>query len=220
MSTLLSITDTSQTPPEKKQKKGRLSITSKKPLVVKDDKPLTGGVSDFLIVKEGEGRLYYRLGLTYSPKELWQSQLSRGFRITRKYEGADNPGEVFIKSGTTTVVAKAGCTVRITLKISAATTRYHVALVDYLPAGFEPINPAVKKKKSRQVSWNWFDHQQYRESRVEAFSAVFWPSEHTFTYLATAVSPGLFIAPPATAEEMYNPDIFGNSSAQAIEVVN
>eukprot|EP00456_Euglypha_rotunda_P092007 TRINITY_DN9682_c0_g3_i1.p1 TRINITY_DN9682_c0_g3~~TRINITY_DN9682_c0_g3_i1.p1 ORF type:complete len:267 (-),score=47.46 TRINITY_DN9682_c0_g3_i1:1-801(-) len=65
MKSLLTIKDTptsektTSKPPEKKQK-------TKKKEASKDDE---GEITDFLLTKEGDGRLYYRLGLKYSPKD-------------------------------------------------------------------------------------------------------------------------------------------------------
>ena len=42
------------------------------------------------------------------------------------------------------VAAKAGAKVEVTLTMVAPERRYHVALVDQLPAGLEPLNPALQ----------------------------------------------------------------------------
>jgi len=104
--------------------------------------------------------------------------------------------------------------------------RYYVALVDRLPAGLEPINFALKnavtvnerESASAPKEMNrWADHQNIRDNQVEAFANELWPGTYNFTYFASAVTTGTFTAAPATAEEMYSPEIQGRTSA--VEVV-
>ena len=44
------------------------------------------------------------------------------------------------------------------------------------------------------------------------------PGEHEYTYFARATTPGLFIVPPAKAEEMYEPETFGRGSSDRVRV--
>ena len=83
--------------------------------------------------KQGAGRLYYRIGLNYAPADLQLKALSLGLRVTRSYEGLDNPADVRRKSDGSWHV-KAGCRIRVHLTMQAPTRRYHVALVDPLGA--------------------------------------------------------------------------------------
>jgi uncharacterized protein YfaS (alpha-2-macroglobulin family) len=47
---------------------------------------------------------------------------------------------------------------------------------------------------------------------------VLWRGTYTVTYLARATTPGVFIRPPAHAEEMYNPAVFGRSDGGVFTV--
>ena len=53
-----------------------------------------GGTQDLVLSKDGTGRLYYRLGLTYAPTDLNLKPLDMGFVVTRTYEAVDDPGDV------------------------------------------------------------------------------------------------------------------------------
>jgi len=161
--------------------------------------------------------------LKYSPKETWQSASDRGFILKRTYEYVGNPGEVKTIGTTQKIVqVRAGAHVRVTVKFSSAQTRHHVAVVDYLPAGLQAENPNLTKtkKKDPTIWWKWYDHQQFRETRVEMFAQTLWPGEHELTYTAVATSPGSFVCPPATAEEMYNPEVYGSSDSIKLDVIN
>ena len=46
------------------------------------------------IQKDGAGRLYYRIGMTYAPASLKLDAADYGFVVTRSYEGVDDPKDV------------------------------------------------------------------------------------------------------------------------------
>ena len=103
---------------------------------------MRGGSQDLVLQKDGKGRLYYRIGMTYAPTSLWLAPADHGFAVERVYEPVDNPEDVVrAKDGTWRI--KAGARVRVRLTMAAEARRYHVALVDPLPAGLEPMNPAL-----------------------------------------------------------------------------
>ena len=184
--------------------------------------------TDLTIAKEGKGRLYYRIGMNYAPSSLWLPPADHGFAVERTYEAVDDPADVTrMKNGTWKI--KAGAEVRVRLTMVAEARRYHVALVDKLPAGLEPSNPALavtgtisqdpKSNKGKAYWWwyrTWYEHQNMRDERVEAFTSLLWAGAHEYTYVARATTPGSFIVPPAKAEEMYSPETFGRSSSAKV----
>lgn len=96
--------------------------------------------SDLVINKVGAGRLYYRIGLDYAPKNLVLKPADFGFTVERTYEAVDDVDDV--KQDDKGVWHfKSGATVRTKLKFSNPGARYHVAMMDPLPAGAEPLNP-------------------------------------------------------------------------------
>ena len=64
----------------------------------------------------------------------------------------------------------------------------------------------------------WFDHQNLRTERSEAFTTLLWGGIYKYSYVARATTPGLFIAPPAKAEEMYHPETFGRSKNDRVRI--
>ncbi len=112
------------------------------------DPELGGGEErDIIIAKEGDGRLYYRLGLSYAPTDLKLDPLDMGFIVQRIYEAVDDPADVTLDEEGVWHI-KAGARVRVKLTMVANNRRYHVALVDPLPAGLEIINPALAVSES------------------------------------------------------------------------
>src|SRR5262249_55385021 len=102
-----------------------------------------GGAEQKLVLqKDGAGRKYYRIGMDYGPTDLKRPPREKGFTVTREYEAVDDKGDVRHDADGTWHV-KAGARVRVRLTLVAPARRYHVALVDPLPAGLEPLNPAL-----------------------------------------------------------------------------
>ncbi|MCA9778268.1 MAG: hypothetical protein KC800_16190, partial [Candidatus Eremiobacteraeota bacterium] len=166
---------------------------------------------------KGQGRLYYRVGMKYAPKSLRLPAESRGFMVERSFKGADNPTDVKqLENGDWQI--KAGAKVEVTLTLVCPETRYHVALVDSLAAGLEPLNPALKGTPSTESEWNWYDHENLRDERVEVFSQRLPAGVRTYTYTALATTPGEYVLPPLKAEEMYSPEVFGRTASEKLIV--
>ncbi len=203
-----------------------------------------GGDQELLLAKDGPGRCYYRFGLRYAPADLVLDPLDRGFEVSRTYEAVDDPADVRRDDDGTWHV-HAGARVRIRVRMTARSRRYHVALVDPLPAGFEALDPSLATTAADAGTggskvgvvgapglggpgrgaghwwWRvrpWHDHQNLRDDRVEAFSRLLWEGEYEYTYLARATTPGSFTAPPPRAEEMYTPETFGRGATDRVVI--
>ena len=107
-----------------------------------------------------------------------------------------------------------------------------MALVDRLPAGLEIINPDLAVSESVPDDPNaaagaggywrwwgpWYDHQNLRDAGAEAFTPLLWDGVYNYSYVARATTPGEFVTPPAKAEEMYAPEVFGRSASDRVIV--
>jgi uncharacterized protein YfaS (alpha-2-macroglobulin family) len=189
------------------------------------------GAQNLILSKDGPGRLYYRIGMNYSPTSLQIKPADYGFTVTRVYEAIDDPNDVRRQEDGTWRI-KAGAQVRVRLTMIAAARRYHVALVDPLPAGFETLNPELaitgripqdqndQTQNNRRWFWwrQWFEHQNMRDERVEAFTSFLWDGVYNYSYVARATTPGVFVVPPSKAEEMYHPETFGRGATDRVIV--
>jgi uncharacterized protein YfaS (alpha-2-macroglobulin family) len=186
------------------------------------------GTQDVVIQKDGDGRLYYRLGMTYAPTDLTLEPLDMGFVVQRTYEAVDDPADVTRDSDGVWRI-KEGARVRIKLTMVAVNRRYHVALVDRLPAGLEIINPDLAVSESvppaadpaTYSGWwwgTWYDHQNLRDAGAEAFATYLYDGVYNYTYVARATTPGTYVVPPARAEEMYSPEVFGRTGSERVIV--
>jgi alpha-2-macroglobulin len=206
--------------------RGRSTTTSLTTVPMAD--VIAAGNTNLVVDKDGTGRLYYRLGLRYAPDDLDLDPRDEGFVVERTYEAVDDPSDVRRNADGSWRIA-AGATVRVRLSMVADAVRTQVALIDPLPAGLEPVNPALatslsvvpdesSSERSEYWWWQWFDHQNLRDDRAEAFSSYLPAGTYEYTYIARATTPGEFVVPPTRAEEIFAPEVFGRSSSDAVIV--
>uniref|UniRef100_A0A7S1KRW4 Alpha-2-macroglobulin domain-containing protein n=1 Tax=Percolomonas cosmopolitus TaxID=63605 RepID=A0A7S1KRW4_9EUKA len=207
------------------------SATIKVPMsymIPENETPQEPESKNLILHKEGQGRMYYRLGMTYAPRDLNMPALSCGFTISRTFEGVTSKNHVQ-KGKNGEWIFAAGELVRVRITLSNQSRRYHVAMVDKLPAALEVLNPDLKGSGSDSEvsggagrswwSWrNWFEHQNLRTERVEAFTSLLWEGAHEFSYVCRATALGEFVAPPCHVEEMYAPELFGRSAVDKVTV--
>jgi alpha-2-macroglobulin len=154
-------------------------------------------------------------GAPVTPEPAAQS----GFKIERQDFTLDgDPIDVtHIKQNTRFVVV---------LKITEAQPQFgRVILADYLPAGFEIDNPHMISSGDTDTL-PWFTDAAdpvSSEFRDDRFSAAFErksddPAEFSVAYVVRAVTPGAYVRPQASVEDMYRPDRFGRTDSQNVEV--
>jgi uncharacterized protein YfaS (alpha-2-macroglobulin family) len=191
----------------------------------------TAAPQNLVLSKDGPGRLYYRIGMQYAPASLKLAAVDYGFAVERVYEAIDKADDVRRDADGTWHI-KAGATVRVRLTMVAPTRRYHVALVDPIPAGLEAMNPelavtgSVPQDPKSQASagrwwwWYrpWYEHQNLRDERAEAFASLLWEGVYNYSYVCRATTPGTFVVPPPKAEEMYHPETFGRGATDRVVV--
>ncbi|MBR5195615.1 MAG: hypothetical protein IKW48_05675 [Akkermansia sp.] len=140
-----------------------------------------------------------------------------GLQVTRLYEtkGADGvwrPATSF----------KVGDVVRVTLTCAkVAEELKYLVLEDYMPACMEAINPNVPGQAAglESLEWSyWFDHREYLADRVRGFCTR-WEGRDLLNmrYYARVKRAGTSTAPPAQAQLMYEPQVYGLSpNAQVV----
>jgi alpha-2-macroglobulin len=142
-----------------------------------------------------------------------------GFKIERRY---------FTLGGEPADATKARQNQRfvVVLRITEPSPAFgRVIVSDYLPAGFEIDNPhLVSSGDASSLPWveNAVDpvSSEFRDDRFTAAfdrraddRAVF-----AVAYMVRAVSPGRYVLPQASVEDMYRPDRFGHTGTGTVEV--
>jgi uncharacterized protein YfaS (alpha-2-macroglobulin family) len=123
-----------------------------------------------------------------------------------------------------------GQTVKVRLVVHAPARQAHVAIVDRLPAGFEPVLTRFRRSyagdEGGQPQSFWWSQSQtawqnveLRDDRVHLFADLLAAGASPYEYLVRATSAGAFQAPPVTAEAMYQPAVGGRSAAAMVTVV-
>jgi uncharacterized protein YfaS (alpha-2-macroglobulin family) len=144
---------------------------------------------------------------------------SQGFRIERSY---------FTLDGKPADPAKARQNDRfaVVLKITDEKPQFsRIMVADYLPAGFEIDNPhLVSSGDAGKLPWiadgAAETHAEFRDDR---FAAAFErkagdPAVFTAAYVVRAVTPGTYVLPQASVEDMYRPDRFARTGTGKIVV--
>lgn len=196
-----------------------------------------GHNKNLIVQKDGSGRLYYRIALNYAPTSLQLKATNYGFKIERTYLAIDDPSHVAQQEDGTWKF-KLGEKIKVVLTMTTAQRRYHIALVDYLPAGCEALNTQLKgtltgdtessvTRSNRNAGvcgcrpysiLGWTEHENLRDERAEAFRSLLWPGVYEWSYVMRATSAGTFIIPPAKAEEMYSPENFGRCASEKVTI--
>jgi uncharacterized protein YfaS (alpha-2-macroglobulin family) len=168
--------------------------------------------------------------------------VSRGFTIERTYYTLD--GKKIDLASATGGQAELRQNERlvVVLKVEAPETGGRILLVDRLPAGLEIENPRlVDSGDIKTLDWLKTtlkpQHTDFRDDRFVAAFDFFGSGDHrrgrrgdgdeenrepanaaTVAYLVRAVTPGSFVHPAATVEDMYRPDRFARTASGRLQV--
>ncbi|MEZ4314294.1 MAG: MG2 domain-containing protein [Polyangiaceae bacterium] len=190
---------------------------------------------------DGEGRLFYQARLRYSKKELPTKPLERGFYVEKtlrpvKPEELKDAVSAALKSGATSFTA--GDLVIGEITVVTTSPRNYVVVDDPLPAGFEAIDtrlattaPSLAGAEEGDDSpddeddiamgrayFSSYYIREVRDDRVLFFIDDMSAGMYRYRYLARATTHGTFVLPPARAEEMYAPEVFGRTAGATITV--
>ncbi|MEZ4454551.1 MAG: MG2 domain-containing protein [Nannocystaceae bacterium] len=180
----------------------------------------TVGPPDLLPVilqRQGAGRLYYRLGAEWAPAGLDLPARSQGLTISRSLRTRE--GAVAV--GTS---IPPGDAVAVDIHVRAETRTPFVAIEVPIPSGLEPIQRELGRGQRAMVlpgsrGW-WVSFEELRRDRVVLFADDLSPGDHDHTAFLRATTPGEYRVPPAVAEAMYAPEIYGRSTSYAVKIAS
>jgi len=171
------------------------------------------------IHKDGEGRMYYEVRMSYSPVGKLEPR-DEGIAVFKSFETLE--GKKIEDS------FSAGDLLVVTLKVVIPQARYFVVVDDPLPAGFVPVNLSFEteseelarqiEERKEQSWWQGFRHMEMYKEKVLLFADYLPPGIHTHTYLVRVTTPGVYSLPSTKVEEMYTPEVFGRSEEKEIVV--
>ena len=82
----------------------------------------------------------------------------------------------------------------------------------------DPDDPGRPLPRCHGGGAPWFDHQNLRDDRAEAFARYLPAGVFDYSYVAQATTPGEFVVPPTRAEEIYRPETFGRAATDRVVV--
>ena len=179
------------------------------------------------IEKTGPGLLYYGIRMNYYPT---RDTLVRdeGIAVIKTISTID--GKPVGQNSSGDYVLSAGSMYKVTLRIVVPQQRNFVVVDDPLPAGAEAVNLTFDTESGflgrdlntgnwETMYWNGgFNHVEQQDDRVLLFASTLQAGVHDYSYLVRAATYGTFRMPATHAEEMYEPDVFGQTAQKAVVV--
>jgi uncharacterized protein YfaS (alpha-2-macroglobulin family) len=198
-----------------------------------------GKSSSLRLAKAGPGRLYYAARLFYSPKDLKKEPVNSGIEIRREYSVSRGGEWVLLQDP---MRIQIGELVKVDLFVSLPAPRDFVVVDDPVPGGLEPVNRDLATASTVDADraefegaagsfwftrddWFWFGysfwsfyHQELRHDSARFYSEWLPAGNYHLSYAAQAIAPGEYQVLPVHAEEMYDPDVFGQGVPETLLV--
>lgn len=198
-----------------------------------------GRTEALTITPDGKGRFYYTSRLSYSPKNLKSTATNGGMEIVRQYSVKRN-GQWMLLGEPLSLTQ--GELVKVDLYLSLATPRSFVVVSDPIPGGLEPVQRDLATSSvvdgnegafegPQNAAWfdgrEWIDyavnqwsfyHKELRHNAARFYSEYLPAGHYHLSYVSQAIAMGEFVTLPAHAEEMYDPDVFGDSAPSTLTV--
>jgi len=189
------------------------------------------------IRRDGDGALYYTTHLRlYRPVDTLDP-VDRGIVLGRRYFAVDR--RTFEAVGEPIDAARIGDVVQVRLTLVADRALDYLVLEDPIPAGFEIVDTSLKTTSAaargpqleeageddpgnlpwwQRGWWSYWAESQLKDDRAVLFASELPRGTYEYTYLIRAGLAGNFHVAPAHAEEMYFPEVFGNSAGGVFTV--
>lgn len=190
--------------------------------------------------RDGQGPVYYAARLFYAPTVEQTQPINAGLEVQREYSVERGRGWVLLANP---MQLRLGELVKVDLFVSLPAARNFVVVDDPVPGGLEPVNRALATASKEDADkatvphaqgsywfqyrdWHaygatrWsFYHKELRHAAVRFYSEYLPAGRYHLAYVAQAIAPGEFAAPPLRAEEMYNPETYGQSPPATLRIL-
>jgi hypothetical protein len=174
--------------------------------------PRIAGKSTLSFESTSGSLVYYEAYLRTAPKDPAELPFSHGLQVDKTYR-------LMSGSGGAASHFHVGDYVRVDIYVTSPAPRDQVVLDDPLPAGFEPVTGMFATEVGAPtLPESRFDHREFRDDRVLTFIDRMPADTLHFAYRARVTTAGAFHTPPARAECMYVPDLFGRTEASVVDV--
>lgn len=203
------------------------------------------GGGELSFAKDGQGLLYYGARLRYAPAEMPTDPLDRGLTVQRWFEPWAGGGQartffagelIRVRVRLASSQQRNYAVIEVPLPAGLEVVDTSLATTAVLPRapvgegsgeGYEYESAEDLyggEEEPEEFSmyahsfYSPFNHTERRDDRVIVFADRLPPGVHVTSFVVRATTPGTFVLPPATAQEMYAPEVFGRSDGGAFEV--
>jgi uncharacterized protein YfaS (alpha-2-macroglobulin family) len=183
--------------------------------------PAPGSAATVSLRTASDSALRYTARLRWAPTLPAHTPVDHGFAVERELVDAT--------TGKPVTAPRQGQLLRVHLSLKTGQPRAQVALIDRLPAGFEPVDTALatsprdpqetdSSETESEHDYRTWVHRELHDERVTHFADTLPSGTHTAEYLVRATRVGKFVRPAPSAESMYEPDVFGHGEIEVVTV--
>lgn len=165
-----------------------------------------GQRQELVVSAKGQGALFWTARLAYEPGGNPNKPINAGLRLAR-FLSAPDGGEPPWR-----LTQRVECFITV----AVSQTRHHVAVEVPYPAGLEPERAAFAAQDDAGA-WPWL-WRELRKDGLLLYAPQLNPGVYSYRFVLRAVAPGSFVMRPARAEEMYAPEVFGQTAEETVEV--
>ncbi len=193
------------------------------PFVIHSDQPLRFRMTGTM----PKSPLWVRARLSYIPKVKGSrvTSLNKGLAVIRNTTIVAKKGKedryYKVTSGAIQTVAL-GQVLEESVRMIAGNAYSHVAVEVPIAAGLEVMNPSLitapSNARTRKRNTLKPTHIEYLDDRVRFFFSYLPSGDHRLYFRVRATTSGKFTYPPARAELMYRPSIFGRSPGYSLVI--
>lgn len=175
------------------------------------------------LIKDKGPILFYDIKYKAFLKDYRSYGLEQGISLSREYTDLDG-------KTVDTADLKQGEMYKVILNLFFADNSDYVVLEEPIAAGLEPVNFNLRTER-QSLEYNsgtqstsslkldgYLSHREFRDDRVVLFVDHVPRGFYEFTYFVKVTNRGDYVVPPAKAQEMYNPEIFGTTGKQDVMV--
>jgi hypothetical protein len=191
-----------------------------------------GDTSRLRIEREGQGRLYYTVRARTERDASEVQPHAQGVAIERAYRAVD--ADTLEPTGRHVSQATQGEVVQVRLTLEAPDDLHYLVVEDMLPAGLEALDTSLNTvtraareaqlermptgEEEQYAPWWHISQVEIHDNRVALFATHLPAGTYEYTYLARATTAGSFEVLPATAYQMYEPEVFGRSAGNTFDI--
>jgi uncharacterized protein YfaS (alpha-2-macroglobulin family) len=169
---------------------------------------LLEGDNEVKLIKEGKERLHYALTLHHHwPRESLETARALGGPSLYREYFDPTTNEPQTEYGV-------GDLIGVRLTVGAPEEMWYVTVEDPLPAGVEAIEGSLEAESGQGSPI----HFEKGEVKVALFIQRVEAGEHVYHYLARATVPGRFRSMPALVYPVYEPNLWGRSASELLQV--